>query len=214
MGRQKRRSGESGTDRRALRYSGAQEKIVLESWQQRWSRERWEGRLGGGRAVCRQELGGPAAARPRLPSPSPAAQLGLLRPSSDGELSRGKVEPREPRPTRTLSHQGRRGRPAGWVRAAATGGGSVDSWNWLLEGFALDRGSCRRAAQDPGKRRFPPDLTPHPAWLLRELGKLNSWELGRKVPYESHGATRVKKGSSVASHPFHTCRGEVSEKSG
>lgn len=119
-----------------------------------WSRERREGRLGGGRAVCRQELGGPAAAGPRLPSPSPPAQLGLLRPSSDGELSRGKVEPREPRPTSHTFAPGQkgrgRGRSAGWVRAAASGGGSVDSWNRLLRGFALVRGDCRRAAQDPG----------------------------------------------------------------
>lgn len=104
--------------------------------------------------MCRQELGGPAAAGPRLPSPSPPAQLGLLRPSSDGELSRGKVEPREPRPTPHTFAPGQkgrgRGRSAGWVKAAASGGGSADSWNRLLEGFALGRGSCRRAAQDPG----------------------------------------------------------------
>lgn len=138
--------------------------------------------------MCRQELGGPAAAGPRLPSPSPPAQLGLLRPSSDGELSRGKVEPREPRPTPHTFAPGQkgrgRGRSAGWVRAAASGGGSVDSWNRLLEGFALDRGSCQRAAQDPGKRRFPQTLSPIP------LGYSESW--GNSTPGNSEKRSLMK----------------------
>lgn len=115
--------------------------------------------------MCRQELGGPAAAGPCLPSPSPPAQLGLLRPSSDGELSRGKVEPREPRPTPHTFAPGQkgrgRGRSAGWVRAAASGGGSVDSWNRLLEGFAAGRVGAARGLRKTrvsgvSPRPYPP----------------------------------------------------------
>lgn len=175
------------------------------------------GWVGGGQCVVRSWA---APRRPRLPSPSPPAQLWLRRPSSDRALSWVKVEP-----PRALCHLhtlapgqkgSGRGRPTGWVRAAASREGSVDSWSLLLEGFALGRGGCRSAAQHRGKLRFPqtfPD--PHPSCSLGELGETQLLGTRKKGAFwKPHGATRVKKGSSLASDLFHTCHGEFSEKTG
>lgn len=180
-------------------------------------RGRRVGWFGGGQFVVRSWA---APRQPRLPSPSPPAQLWLQRPSSDRALSWVKVEhPRAPRHLHTLEPGQKgsgRGRPTGWVRAAASREGSVDSWSLLLEGFALGRGGCRSAAQHRGKLRFPQTFPPPSSLLLtRRTGEAQVLGTRKKGAFwKPHGATRVKKGSSLASDPFHTCHGEFSEKTG
>lgn len=150
MGRQKRRSGESGTNQSPGDTLKARSTLCWKAGNSGGlGRGRRAGWVGGGQCVVRSWA---APQRPRLPNPSPPVQLGLRRPCSDRALSWVKVEPpRAPCHSHTLAPGQKgsgRGRPTDWVRAAASREGSVDSWKLLLEGFALGLRDCRSAAQD------------------------------------------------------------------
>lgn len=184
MGRQKRGSAESSANQSPGDTLEAKRRLCWKAGTRgglgSHGRAGW---VGGGQCVVRSWA---APRRPRLPSPSPLAQLGLRRPSPDRAFCR--VSPREPRATLTLPHQGSRAAegaapPAGRglrrpeEEALTAGAGCCKGLRW-------DAGAAG-AAQNQGKLRYPrPSPHPTPACsVARRPGEAQLQGTWKKGPF-------------------------------